>query len=228
MGDNEDGPMRVVKLINVAITNLPATKGQKPMVASETKTMPGPGRNEDTPDMSTELFTLLGAKTEAEAMINATRWKEHETQLLSATGKDTVADALKEIATLKEQSAQASTLATKVTELERELSTSKHEGLITQLHDEGKLAEAAFGWARTLSFEQLEQHGKLTQPDPKKTGAHDPADGDNETVALTDAQKQAAKLQGFTEEEYIEAVKADAAAEAKLRNGNALIVRRAD
>lgn len=228
MGDNEDGPMRVVKLINVAITNLPATKGQKPMVASETKTMPGPGRNEDSDEMSTELLKLLGAETEAGAITLLSHMLQLHGALFEELGVNGIDEIQGAVKKLKEQADQAATLASKVTELENELSTSKLEGLITQLHDEGKLAEAAFGWARTLSYEQLEQHGKLTQPDPKKRSAHDPADGDNETVTLTDAQKQAAKLQGFTEEEYIEAVKADAAAEAELRNGNTTSFRRAD
>lgn len=217
-GLNDGDPMRVVKVINAAITNLPATKNQMPMVASE-KQPGGPGATGEDDVMSTELLKLLGAKTEAEAITALAARLQIDGALFTALGVDGIEQLVPAVEKLKATAAEATKLATEVTKLQNEITTGKKEALIAKLHDEGKLAEAAFGWARTLTYEQLEEHGKLTRPDPKKTGGHDPKDGD--TVVLTDAQKLAAEKLGYTEEEYVQAVLADRQAEADLRSGRA-------
>jgi phage I-like protein len=226
-GDTEDGPQRVHSLINVALTNLPATKNQKPMVASET--MPGDtgATYEDTRDnMSTELLKLLGAKTEAEAITALSVRLQTDGALFEALGVQSIDQLLPAVQTLLATAASAGPLAEEVRQLTAKLADGEREQLITQLNDAGKLPEALHGWARTLDVASLKAFGESAPAHPKYEGGHDPKGED--ALVLTDAHKEAAKQLGYTEAEYVEAVLADKKAEAEMRSGRVPSMRRAD
>lgn len=218
---------RVKKLVNSAVCNLPATKGQRPMVASET--MPGDtgATKEDTKDtMSTELLKLLGAETEAGAIGVVTQLHAHHAALFNALGVDGIEKLLPAVEKLKATAATATGLAEEVRELTAKLADGEREQLIAQLNDAGKLPEALHDWARTQGVASLRAFGDAAPAHPKYQGSHEQAGAD--AVVLTDAQKQAAKQLGYTDEEYAEAVLANEKAEADRLSGRAPSTRRAD
>lgn len=199
---------RVERLVNAAVCNLPATIGQRAMVASET--MPGStgATTEDNRDiMSTELLKLLGAETEAGAIGIVTQLHAVHGLLFAELGVDGVEKLAEAVRKLKAQAEQATQLAEQVRTLEARQTESEREALIVKLNDEGKLPEALHSWARTLDIEALTSFGAAAPVHPKYSGGHDPASGD--TVVLSDAQRQAAKAQGLTDEQMIEAIKLD-------------------
>lgn len=217
-GLDESDPMRVVRVINAAITNLPATKNQRPMVASETQPGDTGATKEDKRDtMSTELLKLLGAKSEAEAMGVVTQLHACHAALFTALGVDGIEQLLPAVEKLKATAATATGLADKVRELTGKLTDGERETLIAQLNDAGKLPEALHAWARTQDLDSLKKFGDAAPAHPKYKGHEEAGGGD--TVVLTDAQKEAARQLGYTEEEYAEAVLADKKAEADLRSG---------
>lgn len=180
---NEVGVMRVVEVINVAITNLPATVGQKPLVANATQ------ENEDM--NLKELLELLGAKDDAEAkakieallsaeeraqkaeqkaeeaktvakgaLEQSEKLSAEKSELLGAAGA-TDLDGLRErMSKLEAQAQSAEQLSTRVTELEQERAKERHAAVKQALVDEGKLTPAQFSWADTQSADQLQTWGE--------------------------------------------------------------------
>lgn len=199
----EDGdPMRVVRVVNAAITNLPATKNQKPMVASET--MPGDtgATNEDRRDiMSTELLKLLGAETEAGAIGVVTQLHAHHTALFTALGVDGIEKLLPAVEKLKAKAETATQLAEQVRTLEARQTETEREQLIAKLNDEGKLPESLHDWARTMDLDGLKNFGDAAPVHPKYKG-HEQAEGDTVVVTLSDEDRAEAKRAGLSDKEF--------------------------
>jgi phage I-like protein len=171
---------RVTQLINVALTNLHATKGLRPLVASENQTAPGPGAAEEQSPMASKLLQILGAHDEAEAVIMATEHTKWMKDVLAATEATTADGALANIEALKAsvttEKAGAVKLAEQVQELTGKLDKieqaevkAKHEALITKLSEAGKLAPALHDWARTITLEALTEFGEKAEPSDKAT-----------------------------------------------------------
>jgi phage I-like protein len=202
-GLNEGDPMRVVRVILAAITNLPATKRQKPMVASET--MPGDtgATKEDRRDtMSTELLKLLGAETEAGAIGIVTQLHAHHTALFTALGVDGIDRVLPAVEKLKATAATATGLAERVQELTAQIDGDRHAALLKELDDAGKLSDAKLKeWAKTLGYEELKAFGDAAPVHPKYKG-HEQAEGDTIVVTLTDEDRAEAKRAGLSEKEF--------------------------
>lgn len=138
----EDG--RILELINVALTNLPATKGQKPIVASS---VGNKSRVTEKNKMDPELARLLGilgcqAVTEVEPKVKALG--AHATTLAA------------QVATLTGDNTK---LAQQVVELSSAAETGKRDALIATLSSAGKLPPALHAWAKTQAFSVLEGFG---------------------------------------------------------------------
>jgi phage I-like protein len=118
---------RIKSLINVALTNHPATIGQKPMVLSDDKT-------EDENTMN-PLLAKLGA-TDEDAALSAVVSLQSEVATLSSENLDLKT----QVATLTAQSVK-----------------DKRDAKLAALTAEGKLAPAMLPFAETLSLEQLDQ-----------------------------------------------------------------------
>ena len=147
---------RVTRLVNVALTNLPATHGQIPLVANALKHdtnghKPAPSAQKELENM--ELVKLFGLSSEAEVAQQAT-------QLLSAVdGANTLADVLACINDLKAGAAKSIELAQRVAVLEAEKLSSERDALIANLSEAGKAPPSIHGFLRTLSLDQVQSFG---------------------------------------------------------------------
>lgn len=112
LADAGKEPRRVRRLINVAITNLPATKQLRPLVASMVDAPEAP-RFDEVQRMETVL-SALSAKNEAEALAAVQRLQNDARDLLALTGKPTLGEALAVCSAWKEGAA-------KVAEVEAQL-----------------------------------------------------------------------------------------------------------
>jgi phage I-like protein len=223
---------RVTKLINVALTNLPATKGQSPLVASDNQnTAPGKGAPEDTA-MNEKLLRILGADDEPEALVIAREHNKWMADVLTALGETKADGALTAIATLKRNASglqeklttaeeQSTKLAATVAERETQLTELKaadekraHDALIGELSEAGKLPKALHEWARTISLEALKQFGEaatVVKPD-----ATQPKPSDASTPEVTPKMVKVFKALGLDPEKIPEQLKADKARMAQL------------
>jgi phage I-like protein len=201
--DRESRPPRVMKLINAAITNLPATIGQKPMVASETTTMPGKGREDTSDTMSNELLKLLGAETEAGAIGLVTQLHQVHASLFTelSTPQNRVDGVEKILPAIQALKATSLALAEEVRDLKAEAEKGKLKAKIAELHDAHKLSDAQHDWALTQTLESLEKYGEVTPPRHQN---HDPKGSKTITVTLTDEDRSEAERAGMTVEEFAE------------------------
>jgi phage I-like protein len=85
-------PFRVKRLFNVALTNVPATKQLRPLVASQRGG--GTSDNHTEARAMTALLTALSAKDEGEALASVQRLKDAVGALTALTGKPTLGEAL--------------------------------------------------------------------------------------------------------------------------------------
>jgi len=189
IGDNEDDKAyRITRLVNVALTNLPATKDQIPLVASENAgdsiEQTPPLANKETESM--HLLKLFGLESEAEVAQQATR-------LLSAVpGAKTLADVLANINELKDSSAKSIELAQRVAELEAEKVTSQRDALIAKLSKEGKAPPSIHAFLRTLSFDQVKSFGDCA---PTATSENKTVDDTKEaSIMLSDEDEHVLSL----------------------------------
>ena len=147
---------RVTKLVNVALTNLPASKDQIPLVASAvargiTYTPPTLAKKETE---SMHLHKLFGLTDEAALAQQATR-------LLSAVpGAKSLADVVANIKLLKAQAAESVHLAQRVASLESEKLANSRNMLISKLSEQGKAPPSIHSFLRTLSLSQVETFAK--------------------------------------------------------------------
>lgn len=159
---------RVRELINIALTNIPATIGQKPLVASKTGAKPG---GERTAMDLEEFLKMLGVRTAAEALSRLTELGMLETSLLSLTGETTRAAAVSKVTNWKAEAATAPGLAKRVSELETANTNIERDATIERLSKEGKLEPALHEWAKTQTKASLEMFAKDKKVVTPGTGA---------------------------------------------------------
>lgn len=199
--DGESG--RALHLINIALTNIPATKKQKPLVASQPGLFPG----ESKPSMDFEEFLkLLGARTAAEALTRHGELTKLSDGLLQLSGKPTVAEALAEITRFKTQADEAIKLAQRVTELESERDNARRDAKIEALSKAGKLPPALHPLAKTMTLAQLDEFEKsapVVQPSSSGGPAPTPPSGPSVTK-LSDTEREIATQLGISEKDFQE------------------------
>jgi phage I-like protein len=208
---------RVTKLINVALTNLHATKGLRPLVASDTATAPGndEGALKESTAMSETLYKLLGASDEAEALENAAQVSKTVEFLLGAFGCEMgkLPEAIKAKLDQAEQSTklaeQVQGLTTELDALKKADAGRKQEALIAELSEAGKLAPALHDWARTISFEALSEFGDKAEASDKAE-ATTPKPAASADPEITPQMKATAKQLGVS----VDDIKATFAAQA--------------
>jgi phage I-like protein len=225
---------RVTKLINVALTNLPATKGQSPLVASDTTNKaPGMGAPEETA-MSEKLLRVLGASDEAEAIVMLKENERTYTEVFAALGIRKLAEIVPAIKTLqgdakdaKEKLSEAETksaeLATKFAAAETEIAglkkadeTRAHEALIGELTEAGKLTPGLQDWAKGISTEALKQFGDAA-PVAKPDESPPKPDGDS-TAGITPQMQKMSRALNIPIEKLLETQKADQAKWTQMLN----------
>jgi phage I-like protein len=188
--DIERKSNRAMRLINVALTNLPATKGQRPLVASDDTQTGGAAVPTGDQPMS-DLLKLLGADDEAAAIV-ALADRDAATVTLTAER-----DSL--VTKLAEAVAQTATLAEQVATLTAEKVTAAREQLIAELSEAGKLPPALHDWARGISFEALSEFGAKVPGSDKPA----PAQPSVAAVTLSDEDKEIARAAHQTEAEFL-------------------------
>ena len=197
---DDDG--RIGRLVNVALTNLPATKGLDALVAANQHGATSPEPR--TEPVSDKLFALLSADNEAEAMTIVKAWNSSMTSMLKATGADSVDSLVAKVQTNAVQAAEAIKLAQQVATLTKDANDNKRDALIAKLSEEGKAPPAMHDFLRTLSVEQVEAFGATAPTTNTEPAGTKPAGG---TVTLSADEAKAAKSFGMTEAQYIEAKK---------------------
>ena len=193
--DGESG--RIKELINVALTNIPATRRQKPLVADNTESL---GNHQGNETMLEEILKALGVKTGAEALGRIVQLNND---------KD---EAEKVIATLKSEGVR---LAQQLAEVQLAQKNEKRDALIVKLSTEGKLPPSLAEWAKSQSLESLEQFA-AGAPTVKPAGNGPPVSppAAGSVTTLSAEEKDVAKQLGVSFEDFI-AEKEKLAAEAR-------------
>jgi len=187
---------RISRLVNVALTNLPATREQIPLVANQlprdnTTQQPANEANEKGTKM--DLLNMFGLDDEA-------KLQEHAADLMATVpAARTLSDVREAFVFAKTQAGKAVELAARVAELEAEKESAARDSIIRKLSEEGKAPPAIHGFLQTLSLEQVEAFGEAAAPVVNKEQAIPAA----RPVALSDEDEQLIRLTGINREAFI-------------------------
>ena len=196
-----DEDNRIVEIINVAITNLPATRHALPLVAHDaTEGANQPPAKGTENDMSDKLFKLLGAADEGEALVIATETNAMVKQLLSATGAKSLSDAMAAVEANAALPGKVQELSNKLAALEKADADRARDALIAELTAAGKLTPALKDWATTQTIESLSVFG-VSAPVLGAASDKKHEEPNKEVVVLTAEHKLIAKAMGISEEE---------------------------
>jgi len=215
---------RVRELINIALTNIPATIGQKPLVASKTGAKPG---GERTHMDLEEFLRMLGVRTAAEALSRFTEFSMLETSLLSLTGEPTRAAAVSKVTNWKAEAATATTLARRVTELEASTANVERDATIARLSSEGRLQPSLHEWAKTQTKASLELFAAGAQVvTPGASGGGAGSGGGKgttelaeQTVTLSAVDLEVCKQVGMSPTDFLEQRKLELAQQRAAQGG---------
>ncbi len=123
------------RLLNVALTNIPATKNMQSLVAANLI-------------QETRMHTVLTAlslkqdSSEAEALSAVTKLSEERKQLLAATGKENVAEAIGSIAALKQQAEKVEALTAELSTIKAEKQAVEMSSLLDEAVRDGQVSKA--------------------------------------------------------------------------------------
>lgn len=155
-----DDEGRMSRLINVALTNLPATHGLDPLVAANQKTPASGGK--EIPAMKSLLIALGLSEntTEADAVVALGRVKEAAaldknklSQLLSITGAKDADEAIGIVAGKVEEAKKVGVLSARVAELESGLRRKEVETIVGEKVALGFLTPANRDFAVSLGMD---------------------------------------------------------------------------
>jgi phage I-like protein len=181
------------QLVNVALTNLPATKDQTPLVASQNvDELVADQPKESLVDEKAvlQLFGALGVSDVAGA-----------SEKFDALSKEN--DALKSGAA--EMNVELSALKADVAKREQAEAVAKRDALIAELTQAGKLAPAMGDWAKTQTIEQLAAFGAVAPVALSADETVAPIVGDSHP--LSPEEKAVCVQMNMSEADYIEARK---------------------
>lgn len=167
-----DDEGRIVELINLALTNIPATKFMEPLVAGR---VGGDEPYEQRRQRMTEILQLLGLREEAEAGAAITRLMSLERTLTTLTGRQSADEALAVVQAWRQASEELPRVQSRLEQLEGERRAERLNALIERGKREGKLTPAMLGWAEQQSLEALEAFLAVA-PRVVPEGASEPAD----------------------------------------------------
>jgi phage I-like protein len=134
----------VTRMVNCALTCLPATLKQRPLIASET---PAPPEGKDM-DLA-QLCAAFGVANASQLAAKFNQLNTDNSALLTAS------QALQ---------AQIATLSAAVEARKKADEKAERDAYLTQLSNDGKLAPAMLPWAQTQSLDQLKAYGAVAVP----------------------------------------------------------------
>jgi phage I-like protein len=205
---DDDG--RPTRLLNVALTNLPATRNMTPLVAAKFT-------QETTMKTVLTALSLKESASEAEALSAVTRISDDRRQLLTVTGKDSVAEALGVVAAWKQSADEVETLRASVLkaakeqsdkDFDAEISTAKKSGFLAA-SDEHKRNKQALSY-KGKDDQLVALRGFIGALDPlipgapvaSKVAASEPSTGET-SVTLTAEEKRIANKMGLKHEDVL-------------------------
>lgn len=211
---HRDEAGHIQELCNVALTNIPATNGLKPLIASlspedqaaiRAALSPPPSPSEVSP-MNPKILALLGLAadaTEAQALAALTALSARatgglEATLATLTQKQSQADILGTLMAWKTTAEQVPTLTARITEIETERAKAEMKQLLDSAVADGKVAPAQVPMLTSMGQHSLEQLrafvAAMPQVLPKKK-LNEPKDGDG-VVTLSAEDMKVAQLMG--------------------------------
>lgn len=155
-----DKQLRVTRILNAALTNLPASQGQQALVAaSQVSTSKLHTRT------TMNVATLIGLKDESsedevsERVISLARV---ERRLLEVTGKETVADAMSVLIAAKDASVELEAARRQLKEWEDRTAREEMEGQRKQIAAivEGAVLDGRVSLKNADRIDQLKRHGE--------------------------------------------------------------------
>lgn len=205
---------RIKRLLNVALTNLPATKNLEPLVANEKPAANGQPQRSETMNA---LLEALSAKDEAEGIKTVIGLLSLQQRIESLTGKKELIDILKRVEEGLAAEESVVKLAAKLATIEAEREQGERVELL------GKVPPSMRGvLGDDLSIDQLKRivSGLATTfPDAGTgEGANRQPSGDaSERITLNRWDKEMIEKFNFTEEQYIESIKLERKEQAAIR-----------
>lgn len=173
------------RLINVALTNLPATKNQTPLVASQTE---APASQPKESPVDESVLKLFGALSVSDAAGAEAKFVSLSQEVVALQGA------------AKELTEELSQVKSELADRDAKELVAQRDRLIVELSEAGKLVPAMHAWAKTQSIESLSEYGKaapVTAPAGKKVEAPK----SEERAELSEAQQISRRLLGLTNED---------------------------
>lgn len=188
---------RVKALINIALTNIPATLGQKPLVAHQV----GSAESQRGTQMLEEIIKVSGVRTEAELLSWFAANKQQWDSLVALSGKATNMEVIEEFKRLKNVDVEAVKLAQRVAELEGATKKRELDDVIAALSTQGKLAPSLHDWARATQSPDSLKMFALGAPAHAANGPTQPPTGT--VVTLSAEEREVVKQLGLTTAVYL-------------------------
>ena len=216
---DEEG--RITSLINVALTNLPATHQLEALVAASERAVmsakpPPASPGKENPIMK-NVLSALGLSdnaTEADAVVALARKSESASQnekavqeVLSIVGATTVSEAIGKVAGLRDEAGKTAKLSARVVELETGLRKKEVERIVEEKVALGFLTPATREFAVSLGVkddESFQAYLKTLTSQPINTsGGKDKPAADGAAKRLSKDERDIAKKFGMAPEVFV-------------------------
>jgi phage I-like protein len=207
----DESERRIQQLLNVALTNVPATKKLKPLVASrddetDNTRSESPGKEETQMKVLLGMLGLAEAATEADAIAALNKREDAVSKINALTGKSTLGESLAMCSAWKEQAGKAAALEAVIASEKKKAEDTAALSAIEKSFD-GKLITPA---QKDVASKVYADHGAaalsaflsaFTTP-VVSTEKLTPKSG--ETISLlTDEERVVMKKMKLTEEEFL-------------------------
>jgi phage I-like protein len=198
---------RILELLNVALTNVPATKNHRPLMASVADLFNpvADDEGEETPPMTWKtLLTMLGLgenATEGEAIAVVTRERASIQTLLSSTGKPTLPEAVAVAQAWKVTAEGYKALSDELVELKSAGSKREMDVLVTEAKRSGKLTPAMEPHIRAMELSAAKAFVEAL-PVVVKPGKKEPKAGGVDVSSLSAIELEVASQVGLSPEQY--------------------------
>jgi phage I-like protein len=196
---------RIVELLNIALTNIPATKNMKPLMASLVDENPE-DEDEETPPMKT-LLAMLGLKdnaTEAEAIAALGTERETASSLTHLTGKKTVREALAVVEAWRVVVGKYEEQATELSQLKQVAAKREMDLVVDEAKRAGKLPPAMEPHIRKMELSAAKAFLEAMPAVVKGGGeGNREAPHSEGSVALSAVEKEVCAQLGVKPEEFM-------------------------
>jgi phage I-like protein len=197
---------KITRLINVALTNLPATDDMKPLVnkdsveASEQSATIDSSRQESDSHMKDTLVLALGlgaGAAEADVLKSVAQFKDAFGEVLALTSKQSFAEAIGTIQGWKASADRLPSLESELVSLKQAQTETERDALIDS--NKAKFSPSMRDWAKGQSLETLKAFVAVA---PDLVSLNQPAVQQPAVDELTAVERKAAASLGVSEDEF--------------------------